>query len=97
MSCCTNILDLGCFPNCEPIFFTVVAPTGGAYFWHFTGSSGIGKYKALFASGDFLFIDTSRINENEVYEVWLEKPNGQKFDFGGYDCLKISTFIEHGT
>jgi len=41
-------------------------------------------------------IDLTKLNENDVFEVWLEMPDGNKYDFGGYDCLKISTIIENG-
>ena len=96
MSCCTNILDLGCYGSCKTIPLTLNAPVMGVYLWHFTGNSGSVFYDVLYSSNEPLTIDLTKLNELDVFEVWLEMPDGSKYDFGGYDCLKISTIIENG-
>lgn len=95
MSCCTNILNLGCFSSCKTITLTLNATVAGVYKWHFTGSEGSVFYEQQFDVNDPLTIDLTKLNEKDCYEVWLEMPDGNKYDFGGFDCLKISTIIEH--
>jgi hypothetical protein len=96
MSCCTNILNLGCFSGCKTITLTLNAPVMGVYLWHFTGNSGSVFYDVLYSSNEPLTIDLTKLNELDVFEVWLEMPDGSKYDFAGSDCLKISTIIENG-
>lgn len=95
MSCCTNILNLGCFSGCKTITLTLNATVIGVYWWHFTGSAGSVQYDVLYSVNEPLTIDLTKLNENDCYEVWLEMPDGSKYDFGGFDCLKISTIIEN--
>lgn len=71
------------------------ATIAGLYRWHFTSASGSIFYEQSYILNEPLTIDLTKVNENDCFEVWLEMPNGSKYDFGGYDCLKITTFIEH--
>ena len=59
-----------------------------------TPKNAIPKIKPI--QNEPLTIDLTKLNESDVFEVWLEMPDGGKYDFGGYDCLKISTIIENG-
>ena len=96
MSCCTNILNLGCFSGCKTITLTLDATVAGLYVWHFSSGAGSVFFEKTYILNELLIIDLTKLNENDVFEVWLEMPDGSKYDFAGSDCLKISTIIENG-
>lgn len=88
MSCCTNILNLGCFYSCDPIETGLTATATGT--WTFVTTPDLVKlFSQTITSGNSITFSSGYVNEDGVTVFKILKPNGDYFTSGIYDCFQI--------
>lgn len=87
MSCCTEILSLGCFDSCEDIETGLTAPQAGTYIIKSDNAEIVSFTLGL---GDEIIIPGGYFNENGTTEFQIILPDGNVFTSGDYDCFSVT-------
>ena len=99
MSCCSNIMDLGCFNHCDIIEISeLVADVTGVYTFEVTFAGHTFSLPTTFTMGDNLTLDLSYFNEHASLIVKIKDTTGEYLEYAEsefivYDCFRINTKV----
>lgn len=100
MSCCTNILDLGCVGACEAIELPIIPTVAETWIIEIELLGIILTKEYLTTIGQPIIINISEyeLNENTCIKVKVKDENGDTVEYvdidDTYDCFKFKTIIK---
>lgn len=95
MICCEGEpINLGCQNYCEPIptGFNAIQDGIHTFTMYFVNGTGVGISQD-FTIGEELEIPAGTLNEAKNYRLFIIQPDGMRYDFGGTECLELTTLI----
>lgn len=92
MSCCTSILDLGCFDSCQDIETGLTATQTGTHTITINDSAII-EFSQI--SGEQIIIPGGYFNEDGTTTFQIIQPDDTPFESGENDCFKVLIGINY--
>ncbi len=98
MSCCSEVVSIGCVDYCQNIDIDFAAvQTGDHVIEVGVNSYTFNSYTETFTVGEDILINGNEINEARTQNIKIVQPDGTYYDFvDGVECLELTTKINYG-
>lgn len=96
MSCCSEVVDLGCFDGCDTITLTGYTATqnGDHVFEIYVSNGSVQEVTVSFLIGDTFTITANTLNESRSQDIRIKQPDGVFYEFTtDVECGRLVTQV----